>query len=95
MDKSSLAVSEAIKRYQVPIEKMTLNNNGIKSSEFCLMVDCMTKHFEKLQVLKVTNNKIGFLGAQRLSETLRDMKVLNVLDLSFDCIGDLGIDMIC
>jgi hypothetical protein len=48
MDKSSLAIAEAIKRYQVPIEKMTLNNNGIKSSEFCLMIDCMTKHFEKL-----------------------------------------------
>ena len=63
MDKSSLAVAEAIKRYQVPIEKLILHNNGIKSQEFCLFIDCMTKHFDKLQVLKVTNNKIGLQGA--------------------------------
>jgi len=45
------------------------------------MIDCLAKHFEKVQVLKITNNRIGFQGAKRLAEALKDMKALQILDL--------------
>jgi hypothetical protein len=48
LDKSSQAVAQAIKRYQVPIEQVILRNNGLKANETKLMLDCLERHFEKL-----------------------------------------------
>mgnify|MGYP001039966725 CR=1 FL=1 len=40
------------------------------------MINCLAKHFEKVQILKITNNRIGALGAKKLAEVLKDMKAL-------------------
>lgn len=74
----------------MPIEQITLKNNGLRAQEFTGMLNCFTNHYEKLQVLRIVKNRIGLAGAKELSETFKLMKSLQVLDLSFCEIGDLG-----
>ena len=87
-------MAQAIKRYQVPVEQLILKNNGIKHQEFEIMLDCMQRHFEKVQVLTISHNRIGFKGANKLAMAFKEMKMLTHLDLSFDEIGDQGIETI-
>ena len=58
------------------------------------MMDCLQRHFEKIQVLRVSKNKIGVQGAKHLAECFRFMKVLQILDLGHNEIGDLGMEEI-
>lgn len=90
LDKQSIAVGESIQRFKVPIEQITLENNGLRAQEFSVMLNCFSAHYEKLQILRVVKNRIGFAGAKQLSETFKLMKSLSILDLSFCEIGDLG-----
>jgi hypothetical protein len=60
LNKSSYAVAQALKRYLVPIEKFVLINNGIKQQETKLMIECLNKHYNKVQILVISKNKIGF-----------------------------------
>jgi len=55
------------------------------------MIKCMSKHFDKLQVLSITHNKIGVQGVITVAECLPKLKQLTTLDLSHDEIGDQGI----
>ena len=71
-----------------------LDNNGIKYKEFSLMMDCLHRHFEKIQVLRISKNKIGVQGARHLADCFRFMKVLTTLDLSHNEIGDCGMEEI-
>jgi len=52
------------------------------------MIQCLSKHFEKIQVLNISHNRIGTKGAKELSMVFKEMKALTTLDLSFDEIGD-------
>ena len=63
LNKSSFAIAQAIKRYHVPIETFILKNNGIKQQETKLMLECLERHYEKVQTLTISGNKIGLLGA--------------------------------
>mmetsp|Transcript_33576 Transcript_33576/g.51647 ORF Transcript_33576/g.51647 Transcript_33576/m.51647 type:complete len:140 (-) Transcript_33576:1982-2401(-) len=56
------------------------------------MMDCLQKHFEKLQVLRIAKNRIGYDGARHLAGCFKYMKVLSVLDLSHNEVGDLGME---
>jgi len=56
------------------------------------MMECLQKHFEKLQVLRITKNRIGVQGASHLAASFLNMKVLSILDLSHNEIGDLGME---
>jgi Ran GTPase-activating protein (RanGAP) involved in mRNA processing and transport len=55
------------------------------------MIECLSKHFEKIQVLNISHNRIGTKGAEKLAAAFKEMKALTTLDLSFDEIGDQGI----
>lgn len=59
------------------------------------MLGCMENHFEKIQRLCISKNRIGPQGAKALAECFKNMKSLQVLDLSHDEIGDQGIETIC
>lgn len=39
LNKASVAVAEAIKRYTLPVDTITLLNNGLKPKECCLLVE--------------------------------------------------------
>jgi len=51
----------------------------------------MEKHYDKVSVLSITQNRIGLEGAIALAGCLKLMKSLTCLDLSHDEIGDKGI----
>ena len=51
----------------------------------------MEKHLEALKILQINNNKIGVEGVKCIAASLNKMKSIQVLDLSHDEIGDLGI----
>lgn len=91
LSKSSIAVAQALKRYQVPIDKIIFSNNGIKQEETILLMGCLTKHYENIKVLNISKNKIGIQGVKCIASALGQLKSLLVLDLSHDEIGDAGI----
>jgi hypothetical protein len=39
LNKSAVAVAEAIKRYQLPVDAITFSNNGLKPKECLLMIE--------------------------------------------------------
>jgi Ran GTPase-activating protein (RanGAP) involved in mRNA processing and transport len=78
----------------VPIEQVLLHNNGLKAPEMKTMVECLEAHFDKIHTLKITQNKIGFQGAETLASCFKVTKNLKVLDLSHDEIGDQGLEVI-
>ena len=55
------------------------------------MLTCLQRHFDKIQVLTINRNKIGFKGAIQIAQNFRYMKSLTTLDISHNEIGDLGI----
>lgn len=91
LNKSSQAVSQALARYQVPIEKVVFRNNGIKHKETILLMECLSRHFGNIKILCISQNKIGIEGTKFLSDAIVQMKSLQSLDLSHDEIGDIGI----
>ena len=94
LNKSAQAVAEAVKRYALPADTITLHNNGLKPKECILMIDSFTKHYLQVYNLTISKNKLGLEGAKRLAVALADMKVLSKLVLSDDEIGDMGISEI-
>jgi len=38
------------------------------------MISCLTKHFEKIQVLNISHNRIGTRGAEKLAGVFKEMK---------------------
>ena len=63
----------------------------MKQQETKLMLECLERHYEKVQTLTISGNKIGLVGAQALAKCLLQMKSLTTLDLSHDEIGDQGL----
>lgn len=39
LNKSAVAVAEAVKRYQLPVDSITFTNNGLKPKECALMIE--------------------------------------------------------
>lgn len=66
-------------------------NNGLRSKDCILLIDSLQRHFQKLNVLNLAKNKLGFKGAKHLAEALKQMKLLSTLNLSENEIGDGGI----
>lgn len=48
LNKSAQAVAEAVKRYALPADTITLHNNGLKPKECILMIDSFTKHYQQV-----------------------------------------------
>ena len=71
LNKSAVAVGEAIKRYSLTIEEINLMNNGLKATETKILLESLQRHYSKLSVLNLSKNKIGSKGAKVLSEALR------------------------
>ena len=88
MNKTAMAVGEAIKRYSLPIEEINLMNNGLKYKECIVLVDSLQRHYEKLSHLNLAKNKLGLEGAKHFAEALKQMKSLSYLNLSENDIGD-------
>ena len=60
-----------------------------------MLLQSLSYHFEKLQLLNFAKNKIGRDGAKILSLSLHTMKSLHTLNVSQNSIGDYGaIDVI-
>ena len=59
------------------------------------MVGCLSNHFEKIQILTISKNRIGLQGAESIASCFKHMKSLHTLDLSYDEIGDPGIEILC
>lgn len=91
LNKSAVAVGEAIKRYGLPIEHISFKNNGLKGREMNLLINSLSRHYSKLTHLNLAKNKLGYEGAKYLSESLNEMKALLSLDLAENEIGDIGI----
>lgn len=91
LNKSSYAVAEALKRYQVPIERVAFINNGIKSQETMLLMSCLERHFDNIKILQITKNRIGIQGFKCIADVLGSLKQLVHLDLSYDEVGDTGL----
>lgn len=45
LNKSAVAVAEAIKRYSLPVDSLTLSNNGLKPKECTLMIESFARHY--------------------------------------------------
>ena len=60
LNKSAVAVAEAIKRYALTIESINLQNNGLKSKQCKLLIDSLSRHYPKLQILNLSKNKLGY-----------------------------------
>ncbi|MFS8160435.1 MAG: hypothetical protein ACMG6E_09570 [Candidatus Roizmanbacteria bacterium] len=88
MNKTALAVSEAIKRYSLPIEEINLMNNGLKAKECIVLINSLNRHYNKLARLNISKNKLGLEGARHLAEAIKQMKVLTHLDMGFNEVGD-------
>ncbi len=88
MNKTAVAVSEAIKRYSLPIEEINLMNNGLKAKECIVLINSLQRHYNKLSCLNLSKNKLGFEGAKHLADAIKQMKVLTHLDISFNEVGD-------
>eukprot|EP00347_Sterkiella_histriomuscorum_P017989 403347211 len=91
LNKTAMAVAESIKRYILPIESINFVNNGLKTKDCIILIDSLQKHYEKLQILKLSKNKMGIEGAKHLAGALKFMKELTQLDLAENEIGDQGI----
>lgn len=59
LNKTAVAVSEAIKIYSLPILSINFTNNGLKSKECSLLLASLSQHYSKLAVLNLAKNKIG------------------------------------
>ena len=92
LNKSAVAVAEGIKRYSLPIDEITLSNNGLKTKECQLMIESFSKHYNRIQNLTISKNKLGHEGAKFLGHALQEMKILSKLNLADDEIGDQGIN---
>lgn len=71
MNKTAVAVSEAIKRYSLPIEEINLMNNGLKAKECIVLISSLQRHYNKLSCLNISKNKLGFEGAKHLAEAIK------------------------
>ncbi len=60
LNKSAVAVAEAIKRYALTIESINLQNNGLKSKQCKLLIDSLHRHYPKLQILNLRKNRLGY-----------------------------------
>ena len=92
LNKSAVAVAEAIKRYSLNVNNITLTNNGLKAKECTLMIDSFTKHFQMIQTLTISKNKMGLDGAKFLAQSLPEMKILSKLIISDNEVGDHGVN---
>lgn len=92
LNKSAVAVAEAIKRYSLNVNNITLTNNGLKAKECTLMIDSFTKHFQMIQTLTISKNKMGHDGAKFLAQSLPEMKILSKLIISDNEVGDHGVN---
>jgi hypothetical protein len=45
LNKSAVAVAEAIKRYALPVDSITFFNNGLKPKESMMMIESFQKHY--------------------------------------------------
>ncbi len=68
LDKSAMAVGEAIKRYSLLIDSINLSNNGLKSKDCIMLITSLQRHYNNLQKLTLSQNKLGFEGANYLAE---------------------------
>ena len=91
LNKSAVAVAEAIKRYTLPVESITISNNGLKPKECQLLIESFTRHYQMISSLTISKNKLGIEGAKYLSGSLSEMKILSKLVLADDEIGDAGV----
>ena len=48
LNKSAVAVAEAIKRYSLQVDSITLSNNGLKPKECCLLISSFQKHYQQI-----------------------------------------------
>jgi Ran GTPase-activating protein (RanGAP) involved in mRNA processing and transport len=94
LNKSAVAVAEAIKRYQLPVDQITFYNNGLKPKECLMMIESFQKHFQMIQSLSISKNRLGFDGAKLLATSLPEMKILSKINLSDAEVGDAGINEI-
>ena len=83
-------MADAMKRYTLPVDAITLSNNGLKPKECCLLIQSFQKHYQQIQSLTISKNKMGLEGAKFLAASLQDMKILSKLTLSDNDIGDHG-----
>jgi Ran GTPase-activating protein (RanGAP) involved in mRNA processing and transport len=91
LNKSAVAVAEAIKRYGLPVDAITLQNNGLKPKECCLLIQSFQRHYQQIQSLTIAKNKMGMEGAKYLATSLAEMKILSKLILNDNDIGDHGV----
>lgn len=91
LNKSAVAVAEAIKRYSLTVDAITLANNGLKPKECCLLIASFQKHYQQIQSLTIAKNKMGLEGAKYLATSLAEMKILSKLCLNDNDIGDHGV----
>jgi Ran GTPase-activating protein (RanGAP) involved in mRNA processing and transport len=94
LNKSAVAVAEAFKRYALKVNSINLTNNGLKAKECSLMIESFSKHYQMIQTLTISKNKMGFEGAKYLAGALPEMKILGKLVIADNDIGDHGINEI-
>jgi Ran GTPase-activating protein (RanGAP) involved in mRNA processing and transport len=70
LNKSALAVAEAIKVYALPVETINLMNNGLRTKDCIMFIDSFEKHYQKLEVLNLSKNKMGLKGAIHLAKAV-------------------------
>jgi Ran GTPase-activating protein (RanGAP) involved in mRNA processing and transport len=56
-----------------------------------LLIESLSRHYDKLTELNLAKNKLGHEGAKFLAEAIKSMKMLSTLDLAENEIGDQGI----
>ena len=89
VNKSSLALSEAIKRFNFPYESADFSYNGLKGKESAELLRSLK--CDSLRILSLAKNKIGLQGAECLAELLPEMKNLKELYIQENQIGDTGL----
>lgn len=94
LQKNSVAVAESLKRYPLEIEALDFTGNGIRPKECTLLAQAIEVHANSLVQLNFSENKIGLEGWKALGEALLKMKLLEVINLSGNLLGDDAINEI-
>ncbi|XP_037833688.1 protein phosphatase 1 regulatory subunit 37 [Kryptolebias marmoratus] len=81
-------------RYNTTLQTLELSNNAVADAGLEELCEGLSKQTEGLKVLLLRNNQITVRGMNHLAKILPGLKVLQVLDLGENLLGNEGIQLI-
>ena len=92
LQKNSKAVSESLKRYPLEINGLEFTGNGVRSKECIMLVAAFEPHYKSLKQIDFSENRIGFDGAKALGGAIKNVKMLETINVASNLLGDLAVN---